>query len=70
MANSICILIPFFSFFFFLLPWQSKHKEDTSATCPILLDEPKFEVHPFPLHASSLPCFLMLFLFLACLSSP
>ena len=69
MANSICILIPFFSVFF-LLPWQSKHKEDTSATCPILLDEPKFEVHPFPLHASSLPCFLMLFLFLACLSSP
>ena len=68
-------LIPYvylflFFFFFFILPWQSKHKEDTSATYPILLDEPKFKVHPFPLHASSLPRVLMLFLFLACLSSP
>ena len=33
---------------FFLLHWQSKYKEDTSATCPILLDEPEFEVHSFP----------------------
>ena len=54
----------FLLFFFFLLPWQSKHKEETSATCPILLDEPKFEVHPFPLHASSLPFFSCCFSFL------
>ena len=59
--------------FFFLLPWQSKHKKDTSTTRLILLDEPKFKVHIFPLHASSLPhivmCFLSL-LSLACLFIP
>ena len=54
------------SFFFFsFLPWQSKHKEDTSATHPLLLDEPKFEVHPFSLHAFSLPSIVVCFLFLS-----
>ena len=32
----------------FLLTWQSKYKEDTSATHPILLDNPEAEVHSFP----------------------
>ena len=32
----------------FSLLLQSKHKKDASATCPILLDEPEFEVQLFP----------------------
>ena len=41
---------------------QSKYKEDTSTTNPMLLDEPELKVHSFPSHAFSLPhvaiCFL------------
>ena len=56
----------FIIFFFFASSssWQSKHKEDTSATYPILLDEPELEVHSFPLHAFSLPRVALCFLFL------
>ena len=62
MGNSTCILIhlSFFSFF----SRKSKHKEDTSATYPILLDELELEVHSFPLHAFSLPHVAVCFLFL------
>ena len=42
----------------FSLLLQSKHKEDVSITRPILLDEPKFEVHLSP----------SLFFFFACVS--
>ena len=52
------------SFFFFFSSWQSKHKEDTSITYPILLDEPELKVHSFPLHAFSLPRVALCFLFL------
>ena len=44
-----CLLISFPFFFFFF--WQSKHKEDTSATHPILPNKLKLEVYPFLLHA-------------------
>ena len=43
MLTSLFNLIFCSLFFFFFL--QSKHKEDTSITRPILLDEPKFEIH-------------------------
>ena len=52
------------SLFFFFSSWQSKHKEDTSITYPILLDEPELKVHSFPLHAFSLPRVALCFLFL------
>ena len=42
--------------------WQSKYKEDTSATRPILLDELELEVHSFLSHAFSLPRVAMCFL--------
>ena len=58
-THSTGILIYLSPLFF----WQSKYKEDTSATHPILLDEPELEVHSFPLHAFSLPCVAMCFLF-------
>ena len=60
MANPTCILIYLssrYSPLFF--SWQSKHKEDTSTTHPILLDELKLEVYPFVLHAFPLPCVTM-----------
>ena len=81
MTNPTCIFIYFpslcssfffflFSFYFFLFftSWQSKHKEDTSTTRPILLDEPELEVYPFLLHAFPLSrvtmcSFLFLFFF-------
>ena len=70
-ANSTCILIHLSPFPFFFLPWQSKHKEDTSTTRPILLDEPEFEIHSFPLHAFALPCVLVCSFFsFACLFIP
>ena len=58
-------------FFFFPLPWQSKHKEDTSTTCPILLDEPEFKIHSFPLHEFALPRVVVCSFFsFACLFIP
>ena len=54
----------FFFFFFFFFSQKSKHKEETSPTYPILLDEPELEVHSFPLHAFSLPRVAVCFLFL------
>ena len=64
MGNSTCILIHLSFFFSFFFSQKSKHKEETSATYPILLDEPELEVHSFPLHAFSLPRVAMCFLFL------
>ena len=37
--------------YFFITSWQSKRKEDTSSTHPILLDKMELEVYPVLLHA-------------------
>ena len=50
------------SFIFIIIFMQSKYKKDTSATNPILLDEPELEVHSFHSHAFSLPYVAMCFL--------
>ena len=43
--NLTCLLTSFFdSVSCSPFPLQSKHKEDTSATYPIVLDEPELEV--------------------------
>ena len=63
LAHSLLIV------FSFLL--QSKHKEDTSVTRPILLDEPKFKIHSFPLHEFALPRVVVCSFFsFACLFIP
>ena len=48
-------------YLFPFLFWQSKHKEDTFATRPILLNEPELEVclSLSFLHAFPLPCVIM-----------
>ena len=80
MANSSCVYL--LDIFFFLLHWQSKQNEDTSATHPILLDELEFEVYSFHFalfaHASSFSviityCLILSlspFSFFACLFIP
>ena len=59
----IYLLLLFFFFVFLITSWQFKYKEDTSATHPILLDEPKLEVYPSLLHAFPLSCVSMCNLF-------
>ena len=55
-------------FLFIITSWHSKHKEDTSATHPILLNKHELEVYPFLLHAFLLSrvttCSFFLFSFL------
>jgi len=54
-ANPI-YLLAYFVILVFCFLFQSKYKEDASATHPILLDEPKFKVclPPFPIFSSLL----------------
>ena len=54
----------------FLLIKQFKYKEDTYATRPILLDEPKVEVHPFPFILFYLFFFFFAFPYLCMHSCP
>ena len=67
LKKNLFIYLFIFYYYYYL---QSKYKEDTSATCPILFNEPELEVHSFPSNAFSLPRVAMYFFpfsFFACL---
>ena len=50
--HTYLFISPLCSFlYFFITSWQSKRKEDTSSTHPILLDKMELEVYPVLLHA-------------------